>query len=55
MFTHVGEIKRKWPKNAQNGLKGSEIAVFRLLVNEDSMKIHRLLAGKNLLIVRAKK
>ena len=33
-FFHFGELSEKWPQNAQNILKSSIIAVFRLLVNE---------------------
>ena len=34
ILSHFGELIKKSPKNAQNNLKSSKIAVFRLLVNE---------------------
>ena len=39
IFSHFGELSEKSPKNAQNSLKSSKIAVFRLLVNEYSLEI----------------
>ena len=32
IFSHFGELRKKWPKNAQNSLKSSKIEVFCLLV-----------------------
>ena len=33
IFAHFGELRKKWPKNAQKSQKSSKIAIFRLLKN----------------------
>ena len=33
-FSQFEELRKKWPKNAQNSLKSSKIAVFHLLIIE---------------------
>ena len=42
IFSPFGELSKKSPKNAQNSLKSSKIAVFRLLVNEYPIEIDHI-------------
>ena len=48
IFSHFGDLRKKSPKNAQNSLKSSKIAVFRFLVNEYSIEINRVTSNLKL-------
>ena len=45
IFSHFGELRRKWPKNAQKSPKLSKIVVFRLLNNEQPIEIDHITSG----------
>ena len=47
IFDHFGELREKWPKNAQKSLKLSKIAVFRLLdPKNDRKKLGRIASNR---------
>ena len=54
LFRHFGEMRKKWPKNAQNNPSSPKIAVFRLLVNEYPIEIDRKTGNQKFLVSKMK-
>ena len=49
IFILFGELRKKWPKNAQSSLKSSKNAVYRLLVKEKPKETNRIASNQKLI------